>query len=146
MFAFTMMVEYRTTARQRVIVIGGTQLASLRDWLAAIDVGTLKARQGGAAALLLDFRAQGFTPGAREANALISTLVTLCADRVPPVAILTNAGAQFGGARMLCTLGELRACRAAAFRDEAEAWHWLERQGPTRSRRTSGPVAAAVGS
>jgi hypothetical protein len=123
-----MMVEYRTTGRLTAVVIGGTQLASLHDWLAAIDVGTLRARQGEATALLLDFRAQGFTPGAREAGALLASLVVLCADRVPPVAILTNPGPQYGGARMLCTLGELRDCRAAAFRDEAEAWRWLERE------------------
>ncbi len=122
------MLEFRTAGRHRVIAIGGTQLASLRDWLAALDLGILKAREGGAGALLLDFRTQGFTPSAREANAIVSTLVALCAERVPPVAILTNAGAQYGGARMLCTLGELRTCRAAAFRVEAEAWRWLEDQ------------------
>jgi hypothetical protein len=146
MLFLTMMVEYRTTAGQRVIVIGGTQLASLRDWLAALDLGTLKAREGGAAALLLDFRAQGFTPGAREANALVSTLVALCADRIPPVAILTNPGAQYGGARMLCTLGELRACHAAAFRDEATAWEWLggQLQGLPRSRRVAAPTPVAL--
>jgi hypothetical protein len=141
-----MMVEYRSAFGQLVIVIGGTQLASLTDWLAAIDVGTLRAREGGAAALLLDFRAQGFTPGAREANALIETLVALCADRVPPVAILTNPGPQFGGARMLCTLGELRDCRAAAFRDEADAWRWLDvqvRAEPRRHPVTLGVLAEA---
>ncbi len=139
-----MMVEYRTSGSRSVVVIGGTQLASLRDWLAAIDVGALRARQGGATALLLDFRAQGFTPGAREANALVSSLVTLCADRVPPVAILTNPGAQYGGARMLCTLGELRACRAAAFRDEAEAWRWLDAQMAGRPPGAGERVAVAL--
>lgn len=137
-----MMVEYRTTGRLRVIIIGGTQLASLRDWLGAIDVGTLRARQGDAQGLLLDFRDQGFTPGPREANALIESLVALCADRVPPVAILTNPGAQLGGARMLCTLGELRHCRAAAFRDEGEAWRWLEEAAQQRPRRSPAGVAA----
>ncbi len=139
-----MMVEYRSAGSRSVIVIGGTQLASLRDWLAAIDVGALRASQGGATGLLLDFRAQGFTPGAREANALVATLVALCADRVPPVAILTNPGAQYGGARMLCTLGELRACRAAAFRDEAEAWRWLDAQAPVRPRARSDRVPVAL--
>lgn len=139
-----MMVEYRTSGRLTVIVIGGTQLASLRDWLAAIDVSALRTRQPGATALLLDFRAQGFTPGAREANALIGTLLALCADQVPPVAILTNPGPQYGGARMLCTLGELRACRAAAFRDEGEAWRWLETLAPGRPGPTPARVLVAL--
>ena len=134
-----MMIEFRSAGDHRVLVIGGTQLASLHDWLAAIDLGTLKAREGDAEALLLDFRAQGFTPSAREANAMISTLITLCAERVPPVAILTNPGAQYGGARMLCTLGELHACRAAAFRAEAEAWQWLDDEMDGR-----GHVPAAI--
>jgi hypothetical protein len=29
---------------------------------------------------------------------------------------------------MLCTLGELGGCRTAAFRDESEAWTWLQAQ------------------
>ncbi len=139
-----MMVEYRSTGRQRVIVIGGTRLASLRDWLAAIDVGTLPAREDDATALLLDFRAEGFTPGAREASALIATLVALCGARVPPVAILTNPGPQFGGAWMLCTLGELRDCRAAAFRDEGEAWRWLAEQVQSRPRRSPAGMPALL--
>jgi hypothetical protein len=134
-----MMLEYRTTGRQRVLVIGGTRLASLRDWLAAIDVGTMPAGGDDATAMLLDFRAEGFTPGAREAGALVATLVALSGGRVPPVAILTNPGPQFGGARMLCTLGELRDCRAAAFRDEEEAWRWLAQQATGRPRH--GPVS-----
>jgi len=139
-----MMVEYRTTGRLRVLAIGGRQLASLCDWLAAIDVGALRARQGDATALLLDLRAQGFTPGAREANAVIQSLLTLCGSRVPPLAILTNPGPQYGGARMLCTLGELCDCRAAAFRDEGEAWRWLELQVEGRNVHALPPTPVAV--
>lgn len=58
----------------------------------------------------------------------MAALRVLCVRRVPPVAILANPGAQYGGARMLCTLGELGGCRTAAFRDESEAWTWLQAQ------------------
>jgi hypothetical protein len=123
-----MSLEFRTQLGIRVVVLGGSRLASLRAWLAEIDLGALKAKEGAVDALLMDFRAQGYTLSAREANALVSSLVALCAERVPPVAVLTNPGAQYGGARMLCTLGELHGCRAAAFRSEADAWEWLRGQ------------------
>ena len=123
-----MNLEFHTNLGKRVVVLGGTRLASLREWLAELDFATLRTKEGTADALLLDFRAQGFTPSARDANALVAALRVLCARRVPPVAILANPGAQYGGARMLCTLGELDGCRTAAFRDEAEAWGWLQRQ------------------
>jgi hypothetical protein len=123
-----MTLEFHTNLGKRVVVLGGTRLASLREWLAELDLASLKAKEGVADALLLDFRAQGFTPSAREANALVASLRVLCARRVPPVAILANPGAQFGGARMLCTLGEMDGCRTAAFREETQAWGWLQRQ------------------
>jgi hypothetical protein len=123
-----MTLEFRTNLGKRVVVLGGTRLATLRDWLSELNAGTLMRQEAPADALLLDFRAQGFTPGPTEANALVSALARLCAMHFPPVAILTNAGAQYGGARMLCTLGGLRGCRAEAFRDEADAWQWLGRQ------------------
>ncbi len=123
-----MNLEFNTNLGKRVVVLGGTRLASLREWLAQLDLASLKAKEGVVDALLLDFRVQGFTPSAREANALVAALRVLCTRRVPPVAILSNPGAQFGGARMLCTLGELGGCRTAAFRDEAEAWGWLQRE------------------
>ena len=137
-----MTVEYRTHRGLRVIAIGGGRLTSLRDWLAAIDAGAGRARRRDGTALLLDFRGEGFTPGAREARAVIELLLSLCGDRVPPLAILTDPGPQFGGARMLCSLGELRACRAAAFRDEDDAWRWLEGMTRVRAERTfeSAPV------
>jgi hypothetical protein len=123
-----MTLEFRTNLGKLVVVLGGTRLATLRDWLSELNAGSLQKQEAPADALLLDFRAQGFTPGPTEANALVSALVRLCAVRFPPVAILTNPGAQYGGARMLCTLGGLRGCRAEAFRDEADAWQWLGRQ------------------
>lgn len=123
-----MNLEFHTNLGKHVVVLGGTHLGSLGEWVAEIDLARLKAAEGAADALLLDFRAQGFTPSAREANALVSALIALCARRAPPVAILANPGAQYGGARMLCTLGELDGCRTAAFRDETAAWSWLQAQ------------------
>jgi hypothetical protein len=123
-----MNIEFRTNLEKRVAVLGSAKLGSLREWLAELDLAALRAKEGAADALLLDFRAQGFTPNEREASALVSALKLLCAHRTPPVAILANPGAQYGGARMLCTLGELDGCRTAAFRDEAEAWRWLQAQ------------------
>ncbi len=123
-----MNLEFHVNLGKRVVVLGGMRLGSLRDWLAELDVATLRAKEGLADALILDFRAQGFTPSVREANALLSVLCALCAHRTPPVAILANPGVQFGGARMLCTLGELQGCLTAAFRDEQEAWRWLQQQ------------------
>jgi hypothetical protein len=134
-----MNLEFRTNLGKRVVVLGAARLASLRDWLAEIDLAAVKAKEGVADALLLDFRAQGFTPSAREANALVAALRVLCAQRVPPVAILANPGAQYGGARMLCTLGELDGCRTAAFRDELEAWRWLQAQLDTTAFENAPP-------
>ncbi len=139
-----MTVEYRTSRGLRVIAIGGGQLRSLRDWLAAIDAGAGRVPRRDGTALLLDFRGQAFTPGAREAHAIIELLVTLCAGRLPPLAVLSNPGPQFGGARMLCTLGELRACRAAAFRDEDEAQSWLENLLPERPARAFAPAPVVL--
>jgi hypothetical protein len=123
-----MTLEFHTNLGKRVVVLAGARLGLLKEWLAEIDLAAIKAKEGAADALLLDFRAQGFTPSAREANALVSALSGLCARRIPPVAFLANPGAQFGGARMLCTLGELDGCRTAPFRDEMEAWRWLQTQ------------------
>lgn len=130
-----MSLEYRTDRGGRVVVLGNERLTTLRGWLAEIDVGALRVREGAADALLMDFRAPGVTPAAREANALVAALVALCANRCPPLAILTNPGPQYGGARMLCALGELRGCLAQAFDDEAQAWEWLHGQVGARLRR-----------
>lgn len=118
-------IEFRLDGGSRVAVLGGERLRTVRDWLAAVDRGALRARHGTAEALLLDFRSAGYTPSAREARALVAALVGLCGERLPPVAILTHPGVQYGGARVLCMMGELRGCQAAAFQDQESAWLWL---------------------
>ncbi|MGD0485358.1 MAG: hypothetical protein ABSB58_12025 [Gemmatimonadales bacterium] len=120
-----MSIEYRLEGGKGVAVLGGVRLRTVKDWLAAVDRGALRARRGTAEALLLDFRSAGYTPSAREAQALVAALVGLCGELLPPVAILTNPGVQYGGARVLCMMGELRGCQASAFQDEVEAWQWL---------------------
>jgi len=138
-----MTLEFRTNLGRRVVVLAGANLGSLREWLAELDVAAVKAREEEADALLLDFRAQGFIPSEREANTLVAALKVLCGRRAPPVAIVANPGAQFGVARMLCTLGELDGCRTVAFRDETAAWSWLQRQLEARSFDAAGPGTEA---
>lgn len=123
-----MNLEFHTNLGKRVVVLGGARLAALKDWLAELELARTKASEGAADALLLDFRAQGYAPSAREANALVGALTALNNGRVPPAAILATPGVQYGAARMLCALGELDGCRTAAFRDEVEAWQWLQEQ------------------
>lgn len=118
-------IDFRLEGGSRVAVLGGERLRTVKDWLAAVDRGALRARHGTAEALLLDFRSAGYTPSAREARALVAALVGLCGERLPPVAILTNPGVQYGGARVLCMMGELRGCQASAFQEEEAAWEWL---------------------
>ena len=123
-----MCLESGSSRGNSVVVLGGARLTSLKGWVAEVDSGALKVREGAAGAVLMDFRPPGFTLGAKETNALVSALVALCGEQVPPVAILTNPGPQYGGARRLCALGELRGCVAAAFQAEDEAWAWLHEQ------------------
>jgi hypothetical protein len=46
---------------------------------------------------------------------------------------------------MLCLLGELRGCVAAAFCDEAEAWAWLREQLGRRAENGPAPPLLAIG-
>jgi len=138
-------IEYRLEGGARVAVLGGERLRTVRDWLAAVDRGALRARRGTAEALLLDFRSAGYTPSAREARALVAALVGLCGERVPPVAILTNPGVQYGGARVLCMMGELRGCQASAFQEEEEAWQWLRKALADAPPPNSEPRATPMG-
>jgi len=121
-------VEVRPHIRDHVVVVRGVVPTSKTDWLAELEEAAPAWRSGGARGLLMDLRERGFTPSARYANALASALSGQGRGSEPPMAILTNPGVQYGGARMMCALGELRGCRAAAFQDEAEAWTWLRQR------------------
>jgi hypothetical protein len=119
--------ELHTRFASRVVVLGGDQLASLRDWMAEVERRVPQADEA-IGALLLDFRSQAFAPSAEEAGALIEGLRARLQRKGVPLAVVAKAGAQFGGARVLCTLAEMQGCRAAAFVTEAEAWLWLRAQ------------------
>jgi hypothetical protein len=138
-------IEFRLEGGSRVAVLGGERLRTVQDWLDAVDRGALRARHGTAEALLMDFRSAGYTPSAREARALVAALVGLCGERLPPVAILTNPGVQYGGARVLCMMGELRGCLASAFQDEDEAWRWLRMTLAEGSQTDDEPRATQLG-
>ncbi len=140
-----MSIEFRLEGGSRVAVLGGERLRTVQDWLDAVDRGALRARHGTAEALLMDFRSAGYTPSAREARALVAALVGLCGERLPPVAILTNPGVQYGGARVLCMMGELRGCQASAFQDEEEAWRWLRMTLAEGSQTDAEPQATQLG-
>lgn len=136
-----MALEYRLDAGARIAVLAGERLRTVKDWLTAVQGGVLRARQGTADALLLDFREAGFTPSARDASALVAAIVGGAAEQLPPVAVLTNPGVQFGGARVLCMMGELRGCVASAFEDEEGAWRWLRSAVAAQPPNDDSPVA-----
>lgn len=121
-------IDIQPSIRDRVVVVRGAVPASKADWLAEVESAAPAWRGRGARALLMDLRERGFTPSAGFANALTSALGERCPGGDLPLAILTNPGVQYGGALMMCALGELRGCRAAAFHDEAEAWEWLRKR------------------
>lgn len=116
----------RVTSRDglRVAVLAGEALGTAGDWVAAVERVAAHARQGAVDALVLDLRAAGFVPCARDASAVVAALVRAAGDRPAPVAVVAGAEAQ-RGARVLCMMGELRGCIAAAFDEETSAWRWL---------------------
>lgn len=75
--------------------------------------------------LVVDCRARGVTPSAREVGSLARSLADARGRDDVPVALVTNPGLQYAGARLLCTLGDLVGCRAAAFTSEGQALAWL---------------------
>ena len=117
--------DYPTHFGARVVALGGDQLASLLDWIAELDRAVPQDDRT-IGALLLDFRSQSFSPSADEAGALIESLRGHFRGRAgPPLAAVARPGSQFGGARVLCTLAEMRGCSAAVFETETDAWPWL---------------------
>ncbi len=120
-----MALEHLVEGGVRIAVLSGERLRTVKEWLVAVERGAIRSRHGTADALLLDFRSAGYTPSARDASALVSALVRRADDRIPPVAVVTADGVQYAGAKILCMMGELRGCVAAAFQDPAAALEWL---------------------
>jgi hypothetical protein len=127
-------------AWEGLLLLRGSGPGSLDETLGALAT-VLGEVNGRPAAILLDFRAQAYAPDGREARMVAELIVSL-----PPastrIALLANAGAQFGCARMISGMAEVRGARVAAFLDEAEALRWLGVPSPAS---TSGPGAASAG-
>ena len=83
--------------------------------------GSLAAEQP----VLIDLREVRFLPTTPEAEALADELSGADALGTHTVALLVQLGAQYGIARMVCTLAELRGGRVKAFTDDRAAVDWL---------------------
>lgn len=75
--------------------------------------------------VLLDLREVRFLPTTPEAEALADELSSTDALGAHTVALVVQLGAQYGVARMVCTLAELRGGRVKAFTDDRAAVDWL---------------------
>lgn len=75
--------------------------------------------------VLLDLRDVRFLPTTPEAEALADELSSSDALGRHAVALVVQPGAQYGVARMVCTLAELRGGRVKAFTDDRAAVDWL---------------------
>lgn len=113
---------------RRVVLLSGDRLASPAAWTAELDGAVPRGEAQMVGALLLDFRSQSYAPSAEDAGRLVDSLLARFGAVVPPVATVARSGPQFGGTRVLCSVVEMRGCRAAAFPSEAEAWLWLRAQ------------------
>ena len=78
------------------------------------------------APILVDAREGSFLPTPEQAHVLASVLAAGQSLRSHRVAFVVGQVAQFGLARMVCTLAELQGARAGAFTDERSAVAWLE--------------------
>lgn len=75
--------------------------------------------------VLIDLREVRFLPTTPEAEALADELSVAEGLGAHAVALLVQLGAQYGIARMVCTLAELRGGRVRAFTDDRAAVDWL---------------------
>lgn len=75
--------------------------------------------------VLLDLRDMRFLLTTPEAEALADELSSADALGRHSVALVAQMGVQYGVARMVCTLAELRGGRVKAFMDDREAVDWL---------------------
>jgi hypothetical protein len=96
----------------------------------AADVAAIMARPDSAApapgaSVLIDIRDLTELPSRGEAGAIADGLATVQVVGGHRMAILARAGAQFGVARMVSSLAELRGASLGAFTEEGEALQWL---------------------
>lgn len=75
--------------------------------------------------VLLDARDVTLLPNAAEAEVLAGLLANQRVLGRHRVAVVVRAGTQYGVARMVCTLAELRGADAKVFTEEPQALSWL---------------------
>ena len=75
--------------------------------------------------VLLDVRDVTLLPNPAEAEVLAGLLANQGVLGRHRVAVVVNAGTQYGVARMVCTLAELRGADAKVFTEEPQALSWL---------------------
>lgn len=75
--------------------------------------------------VLLDARDLTLLPNPAEAEVLAGLLANQAVLGRHRVAVVANAGTQYGVARMVCTVAELRGADAKVFTEEPQALSWL---------------------
>ena len=75
--------------------------------------------------LLVDLRGVSVLPDTTEVDLLANLLASRYGFRRSRVAVLVDDGAQWGVARMIATMAELRGGHAKAFQDEEVALAWV---------------------
>ena len=75
--------------------------------------------------VLLDARDLTLLPNPAEAEVLAGLLANQGVLGRHRVAVVVNAGTQYGVARMVCTVAELRGADAKVFTEEPQALSWL---------------------
>jgi hypothetical protein len=75
--------------------------------------------------VLLDVRAVKLLPNPAEAEVLAGLLANQGVLGRHRVAVVVNGGTQYGVARMVCTVAELRGADAKVFMEEPAALSWL---------------------
>lgn len=97
-------------------------LREMRDSLAAlVHDGSLAPGQP----VLIDLRDVRFLPTTPEAEALADEFSGQDSLGGHAVALVVQLGAQFGVARMICTMAELRGGKVKTFTDDRVAVDWL---------------------
>ncbi len=115
-------VVHQAAGVRRLELANAVNFREVREGIRAL------ARDGSVApgqAVLIDLRDVRFLPTTPEAEALADELSASEALGAHTVALLVQLGAQYGIARMVCTLAELRGGRVKAFTDDRAAVDWL---------------------
>lgn len=81
--------------------------------------------------VLIDIRELAYLPTAEEAHSLGEWYATFSVACRARIAFLAPPGAEFGVARMVGIIAELRGAAAAVFSDSADALAWLQGQDGT---------------